>query len=500
MKEKFKSLFEGKKKIIWIVAAVLIVIAVAVVIILNVVKGKNGASGDDEGYVEVASPLAKHDLSGSINVSGTVESREVLAVTTELTNSKIKELNVALGDRVEEGDVLCTFDDETIKENIDALEKAVSQTEKDQAKALADAQRSLTIYNLDPSSDKVAAAQKELDDLSWKRQDTYNEMVIASNNAEQVKLEAGLGSPEWYEAQKAADQLYYQLVEMDEQLAQAQQKLEIARLTQEGEKSDRLYSVDSAANATTKYESTKELANLYNQLKQTTIVADQAGVVTKLNVQKGAIASGTLMQIEDDSKLRVKVNIREKDIIKLKSGMKVKLTTDAFPDQTFSGEVAQVINFASSSVDVGSSEMGGSSSSSGNSYSAYINVDDGTPLLLGMTVKVEIMLDAAEPTIAVGYDAIKYDEDGNSYVLRAIDQGDGNYKIERVDVTVGEAGDYYTAIESPDLAEGDIILSYPYTVEAGAVIPLEIVEGDDIMSAPEGAEGEDVEVAEEAAE
>lgn len=486
MKEKFKGLFAGKKKIIWIIIAVVILIVAGIFIARKFIA--KSADATDGEYVEVASPLSKHDLSGAINVTGTVESREVLAVTTELTNSKIKELNVALGDRVNAGDVLCSFDDETIKENIEALEKSVSEAQKAQAKALADAQRSLAIYNLNPDSDKVAAAQQELSDIEKSRQDNYNTMVQQLDAKSNAIANGETDQNVLYGYQKAADDAYFAMIKDEQKLSYAEQKLEIARLQQEGERANELYTVDAAANATTDYTMTKELANLYNQLKQTTVTSDQTGVVTKLNVQKGSIASGTLMQIEDDSKLRVKVNIRERDIIKLKPGMKVKLTADAFPDQTFSGEVAQVINFASSSVDAYTGEA--QSSSTGNSYSAYINVDDGSPLLLGMTVKVEILLDASEPALAVGFDSILYDDNGNSYVLRAVDQSDGTYLLERVDVEVGESGDYYTEISSPDLSEGDIIVSYPYSVSEGDKIPLEIVEGDDMMAPTDGVETE----------
>ncbi|MBO6215552.1 MAG: efflux RND transporter periplasmic adaptor subunit, partial [Lachnospiraceae bacterium] len=239
-------------------------------------------------------------------------------------------------------------------------------------------------------------------------------------------------------------------------------------------------SVDAAGRtAGTTSEMTKQLTTLYNQLKQTSITADQSGVVTKLNVQKGAIASGTLMQIEDDSKLRVKVNIRERDIIKLKSGMKVNLTADAFPDQVFTGVVDQVINFTSSSVDYSAATdsmgMGGGSTASSSSYSAYINVDDGSPLLLGMTVKAEILLDVSEPQLAVGFDAIAYDDNGEAYVIRVSDNGGGQYRCEKVVVTVGDAGDYYTAITSDALTEGDLILSYPYGVNDGDIIDVEVV-------------------------
>lgn len=56
------------------------------------------------------------------------------------------------------------------------------------------------------------------------------------------------------------------------------------------------------------------------------------------------------MRIEDDGNLKVTVNIREQDILKISEGMNARITCDAVgSDQVFSGQVIRVINFASAS-------------------------------------------------------------------------------------------------------------------------------------------------------
>ena len=105
------------------------------------------------------------------------------------------------------------------------------------------------------------------------------------------------------------------------------------------------------------------------------MVASQSGVITQLNVSKGSIpANGSLMRIEDDTTLKVNVNIKEKDILKLAAGQKASISADAIgSDQVFSGTVDKVVNFASKSA-----ASDGSSSTSG--YSATIALEAGTPL------------------------------------------------------------------------------------------------------------------------
>nr|MCR5546081.1 efflux RND transporter periplasmic adaptor subunit [Lachnospiraceae bacterium] len=164
----------------------------------------------------------------------------------------------------------------------------------------------------------------------------------------------------------------------------------------------------------------------------------------------------------------------EKDIVKLKEGMKATITSNALPDQEVSGEITQVINFASADTQTTSTDDMGTSS--GASYSANINIDPGSSLLLGMSVKVNIMISNEGSSLAVPYDSIGEDENGETYVFRGNDNGDGTYTIEKVAVTKGASNDYYTAIEG-DVAEGDYIVLYPYMVEEGSSTELSIVDG-----------------------
>ena len=148
--------------------------------------------------------------------------------------------------------------------------------------------------------------------------------------------------------------------------------------------------------------------------------------------------------------------------MKLAQGQKASITSDAIgSDQVFSGTVDKVVNFASKNA--GSD---GSSSSSGG-YSATITLEPGTPLLLGMSVNVEIMLNEEGEQLAVPYDSIATDDDGNSYVFVGKEGKDGKYKIKKVIVTTGISNDYYTAVSSDDLKEGDSIINYPYDVSEG---------------------------------
>ena len=107
MLEKIK-----KHKKLVIVLVVIVIVAIVAGIVVTKMKNNAGEITQEENGIQAFS-LAKQDKTSSVSTSGTVESSNVTEVTTEV-NSAIKELNVSLGDHVEKGQVLCTFDDEEI--------------------------------------------------------------------------------------------------------------------------------------------------------------------------------------------------------------------------------------------------------------------------------------------------------------------------------------------------------------------------------------------------
>ena len=459
---------KSKKRII----IILIVAVVLIAVIFSLVRCGSNVAGaiQSAASMEQALPLEEQDLSSSINATGTVESQNVYSVTTDLT-CKVKELKVALGDHVEAGDVLCVFDDSDVREQIATLEEQVSASDQLAAKQNQIAERNLQDAKNDQAS-QINSANTAITDA----QSAYDKTNADYNNAKsQLDAAIAQGSDD-----AVISALQEQVSTLDGKLQEANTTLKAAKdnLTQVQKTTDQTIqtaqdTVDTNALTNSKdAQTTKELAKLYRQLDQMTVVAGQSGIITQLNIAQGGVPNGPLMQIEDNTNLKVKVSIKEKDITKVQQGMTAKITADALPDQTNTGVVNKVINFASSDAKTADqSAASGTSGSSGSAYSAEVNVDAGSSLLLGMTVKVEITLKEGGKGMAVPYDSIATDDDG-SYVYRGKEQDDGNYLIEKVPVTVGDSTDYYTGISSDELELGDLIISTPDDVQEGDTIPL----------------------------
>lgn len=468
-----KTKMKKKTKIILAVVAVVVLLLAIMVIKIALALKTSVSELSTYMYGVQAQTLEEHDLSTAISATGKVESQNVVSVTTDL-NCKIKELPVSLGDYVEEGDVLCVFDDSDVRDQISQLESQLSTSEKLAAKQTEILQRSLKEAK-DSQTKEVAQAAQDVTDA----QKAYDDATTAYNNAKSALDTAKAAEvPDELaiqNAQAVADAAY-------EQQQAAKSALDTAKRTQSSVEDSCASAVQSAQDSldtnaisgTGNSELTKQLSQLYRQLDEMTIVAEQSGIITSLNVSQGDIPNGALMQIADSKNLKVTVSIKEKDILKLAEGMKATVKADAIGEEEYKATVSKVINFATSS----GNEMTGESSSG---YSAEIVVDGDSALLLGMTAKVNIIVTEAKTALSVAYDSIATDEDGNTYVYRAIEQESGMYLVERVNVTVGQEGDYYTEISSDELNEGDLIISYPEEVEEGAEVSV-FTDEDDIFS------------------
>ena len=430
----------------WLIAGIALLVAAAVAVTAVVLHKKH--RGGDEGLgVEVVT-VAKQDMSQSISVTGKVASSKTMSVTSDLT-AKVKTLNVELGDHVKKGDVLLAFDISDLDEQIKTLEQQTSRAAKAKAREKEKLQRALDQAVADGNEAvKDAAAEADKAYQAWAK-------LAADPEAEAEEVDAAKDA--YYAAEKAVNAA---VKEGNANVNAAQEAIEDADYASNDDDND----------------TAKELAKLYRQRNNATIKAEQDGIVTQLNTSVGSTPEGTLMRIEDDTALTIQVGVKAKDIVRLEKGMRAELTSDAYPDQTFSGTVTKVVNFTSS--EAGSDgEKGGDS---GDGYRANITIDEGDGLLLGMGVKVKIYLQEGEEAMAVPYDSI-IEEDGTSYVYRAVpDEKDPEQAtFEKVRVNPGEPGDYYTGVASEDLSIGDLVVSFPDMVSEGDTAPYFVSDGKD---------------------
>lgn len=429
--------------------------------------------------------IEKQTLINSINVSGTVEGGSIVKVTSTLSQ-KVKTLKVDIGSYVKQGDILCVFDSSELEKEYEELKKSMDSSE-----AMKEKSKEISQRNLENAKNEktimLEQAQRAINDAVAARDRAYNQYNT-------LAVECGtLGT--------TADELYQSMIntedEMQREMLNQQYQETLARKQSvEAEMNmldSQLSSYDSAVqNANDSYSSierssdstiqslqdtidmevfnddntiVKQLETLEKKIEECTVKAPKAGMITALNVAEGSIpTTDSIMTIEDNKHLKITVQIKEADILKIKEGMKVIINTTATGEQEISGTVSRVVNIFSA-ADPYTEGSGG--------YTAEITIDEeSTDLLIGMNAKAKIILEEVENVLAVPYDSITENDEGEPIVYIAREGEEGVYTAQSVKIEVGVESDYYTEIISSEIQEGDIVILSPMHMNEGEAIQI----------------------------
>lgn len=204
---------------------------------------------------------------------------------------------------------------------------------------------------------------------------------------------------------------------------------------------------DANANANAVSTAQRNLASAQAALEQATakaaertVKAPSSGSIVELNAKVGATVTGGMimgesdtsggkqcMQIADLSKMKVTVQVGEKDIAKIAVGQSANVTYPAFPDIVSQGTVTAIASVANSD------------SGSGSGGSVTFNVDilieaPDSRLKPGMTAEVSVVTEKLDDVVMVPTMALMT-EDGEHYYVNLATDSEGK-KTRRVKVTV----------------------------------------------------------------
>lgn len=513
-----------KKKKVWLI--VLVIAAIVIVLIGSAVKNMTSQIETAANMVEVE-PVEKRDLSDSVSLKGTIAGQSKTNVMS-LAAAEITAVNVQVGDIVKEGDPLVTLDQKDIEKQIAELKTNINNANAIAANDAVQKQESLNQAKQDQATtlakatDSVNKAQAGYDELVKKRDDCQtklnnkkNELNTAGNARDTAKNELDTAKKSYQEAQaeasadptnadllkKANDassvyeqkqELYTSLctnyetingdikslqAELDaypDQLKSAEEAINTAKSSYSDAETSTNRGISAAQNTVDmqKYQTSTtsnlkdQLEQLQKQLADCTLSAPISGVVTAVNVSVGDknTAGTTMITIVDTSSLKVVVNVEEADILKIQEGMPATVSTDATGDEEIKGTVTRVVRVKNQSTNTN-----GTDTNTSSGYSAEITIDN-TELLVGMSAKAKIVIKDRGTQLAVPYDLIRQDDNGDSYVLVAEANEDGTATAVRKNIKVGEEVDYYTEVTGGDLKEGDqLIYDNTFSVTEGQV-------------------------------
>lgn len=222
---------------------------------------------------------------------------------------------------------------------------------------------------------------------------------------------------------------------------------------------------DANANANAVSTAQRNLASAQATLEQATakaaertVKAPSSGNIVELNAKVGAtVTGGTIMgesdtsggkqcmQIADLSKMKVTVQVGEKDIAKIAVGQSANVTYPAFPDIVSQGTVTAIASVANSD-----------SNSGGGSVTFNVDILIEAPdsrLKPGMTAEVSVVTEQLDDVVMVPTMALMT-EDGEHYYVNVATDDEGK-QTRRVKVTVVTQNDNEAVVGKTQVKRDD---------------------------------------------
>lgn len=463
-----------KKKI-----AIIIVLAIVASSIVVLLTGAVGG-GDGKATEVRVTALEKQDIEKSVSATGTVYSTQSTDVYSNL-NYPVKTVNVRVGDRVSEGDVLCELDMSSLETDIKQKQAAVWSSQATANQSLASAKSDLETYrrNVENGSDSsLVNAESAVTTAEIDVQTAELEIESASNNLYAARRDLREGRDDGLD-DSDLNKLRDSVRTYETALDKAQTSLEKARANLDKAKASyeaaKVSSSDSLVTYENKVKSAQTSTNFNDQyiavqkmqddLEKAAVLAPVSGTVTEVGVVPGSSGSGLLFVIQETDALKVISNIKEYDIASVSLGDKVSIKADATGNTVFTGTLSKIAPTSTLTAN------GSIQNSTTAEYECEIAVASGKAgLKIGMNTRLSIITQQKKNVYAVPYEAVTTDAAGDKLVYAAVLQEDGSYLSEAIPVTTGMETDLRVEISAEGLADGILIIKSAEGMQAGTPV------------------------------
>jgi HlyD family secretion protein len=304
-----------------------IIVGVTVVVLLGIVTIAYRAFSSDVPEVEVVRAAAQtSDTSAGgtvLSATGYIVAHHTINVNSKVTG-RLAWIGVEKGDKVKEGQVLVRLEDQEFRANYE------------QAKgALDNARAYLEELQHGSRPEEIQQAQHNLDEA---RATLANDKLTL----DRTKELAGSGVVSRQQLDDATGKF-----EADQQRANSLEKaFQLAKL---GPRSEELLRGQGAL-----AQAQGQLDYAKSQLDATVIRAPVTGTILDRTAEKGELITaqfasaaaggpqGSVVSLADLNDLQVELDIAQADFARLSPSQKGVVTTDAYPDKTYDGQIAQI--------------------------------------------------------------------------------------------------------------------------------------------------------------
>lgn len=423
---------QKSNKLIYILLGVL-----AFVIVFAIIGRQAGwIGGPKEVSVEIGT-AKKATIIEKVSASGVIEPETEVKLSPDVAG-EITELNVMDGDSVKVGDLLVKIRPDNF---ISALDRARANLNQNKAN-LAQSKANL----------KRAEAQFVRAELEFKRNERlYKDKVISDADWEQVQAT-------YFTAANDLDAAQQSVIAAEFIIKSAQA------------------TVDEAA----------------ENLRLTNVYSPVNGIVSKLLVEKGERVVGTqqmagteMLRLADLSRMEVRVNVNENDIIRISMGDTTIIDVDSYAStgKKFKGVVTSIANSANTKASIDAvTEFEVKIRIINESYADLISERNKFPFRPGMTASVDIITQKRENVLSIPLGAVTTRED------QLMTNADGSTKAKELIFVVEEGKATFREIKTgisdfdnieilEGIAEGEELIVGPYFVVSKQLKEGDVVKG-----------------------
>lgn len=131
-----------KHKKLWIVLAVVFILLIGFGVVRGNMSKKQRQMMQDMNQPEIAE-IERRNLMSTISATGSIVSSESKEISVSLSNVEVESVNYQVGDMINEGDILCTFDSEDIQKSLSQAKASLNVTTTKSQMDVTSSERSL---------------------------------------------------------------------------------------------------------------------------------------------------------------------------------------------------------------------------------------------------------------------------------------------------------------------------------------------------------------------
>lgn len=408
MKFKGINIKKLKKKHVIFIVVVIFVITAAFQGISSLKKNKGTEAKQDIRNVRTQK-VNRGSIATEVEFPGSLKAKTEVVVYPK-TGGRVASVNVNVGDKVSQGQVLYTLDTAELQANLQSQQAVLEAANANLAKT-SDSSLAQQMSQAEQSLQKSQVRFNDAENNYGKMQKLYEAGAISKKELDDAKTQ-------------------YDNASID--LNADQKNLNIIQ--------DKIGPQNTRAAAAQVAQSMAGVNSVQIQINNARITSPVSGIVASKDVEVGQMASGQSgsVTVIDLTTVMAEITVPDKILGKIQLGQSIPVVISALENKEVTG-VIETISPQANSKD--------------NSYVVKIKIDNPNgELKSGMFAKVAVQAESKDNVLIVPNQAIKI-ENGVNYIYTV-----ENSKIKKVSVNTGISNNKYTEITG-NIKENDDILT-----------------------------------------